>query len=331
MAEVIMPALGMAQDTGRLVQWLKQPGEAVTAGDLLFEVETDKSTMEVEAQATGFLTHVSAFDGDDVPVGQTIAMISDTAADSHAALTAAQPNPEVEVEAAPAPAPVAAAHRSPPETSGPSSGRILASPKARRLARQDGLDLGVLARAGHPQPYHVADLQTVREMPTGTPAGPKVVMVTLKQISARADRQSARAFMDWMHSDGAVTVTHTDMFASFAASALREATERGTVIVRVSAPDQDDRTLRNPDFKRLSAPVQQTDEAPDLVLHDLSDSFLITLRLGDPVLPTLSVGVDGDSYIITFEFGADHLSDAAAIAFVTGLARRLADPLHHLV
>ncbi|MGB8623626.1 MAG: lipoyl domain-containing protein, partial [Paracoccaceae bacterium] len=76
--EIIMPALGMAQDTGLLVNWLKQPGDAVKAGDALFEVETDKSTMEVEAPADGYLTDVSAAAGDDVPVGQVIARISDS-------------------------------------------------------------------------------------------------------------------------------------------------------------------------------------------------------------------------------------------------------------
>jgi pyruvate/2-oxoglutarate dehydrogenase complex dihydrolipoamide acyltransferase (E2) component len=54
MVDVIMPALGMAQDTGKLLQWLKQPGDSVAVGDQLFEVETDKSVMEVEASEAGF-------------------------------------------------------------------------------------------------------------------------------------------------------------------------------------------------------------------------------------------------------------------------------------
>ena len=58
--DVIMPALGMAQDTGRIVAWHKASGDAVAAGDVLFEVETDKATMEVEAQEPGYLTDVAA-------------------------------------------------------------------------------------------------------------------------------------------------------------------------------------------------------------------------------------------------------------------------------
>ena len=70
--EVIMPALGMAQDTGHIVAWHKAAGDAVVSGDVLFEVETDKATMEVEAQASGTLTRVTAGEGADVPVGAPI-------------------------------------------------------------------------------------------------------------------------------------------------------------------------------------------------------------------------------------------------------------------
>ena len=80
-----MPQLGMAQDAGRLVAWLKAPGDAVAKGEALFEVETDKATMEVEAQGDGFLTGVVAAEGDDVPVGQVIARISESADESEAA------------------------------------------------------------------------------------------------------------------------------------------------------------------------------------------------------------------------------------------------------
>ena len=73
--EIIMPALGMAQETGRLVAWLKNEGDAVKKGDPLMEVETDKSTMEVEAQHDGFLANVSAFENTDVPVGEVVALI----------------------------------------------------------------------------------------------------------------------------------------------------------------------------------------------------------------------------------------------------------------
>ena len=89
-----MPALGMAQETGVLVAWHKKPGEAVAEGEVLFEVETDKAVQEVEAQGSGFLTDVTAAEGDDVPVGQVIARISETAEGAGA-------GPEGGTEAAP--------------------------------------------------------------------------------------------------------------------------------------------------------------------------------------------------------------------------------------
>jgi pyruvate dehydrogenase E2 component (dihydrolipoyllysine-residue acetyltransferase) len=72
---VIMPALEMAQETGLLVSWLKRAGESVTKGEVLMEIETDKVTVEIEAPASGFLGGITAKEGDVIPVGQTIAWI----------------------------------------------------------------------------------------------------------------------------------------------------------------------------------------------------------------------------------------------------------------
>lgn len=70
-----MPALGMAQETGMLISWLKHEGETITQGEPLMEVETDKATVEIEASASGTLAGVSAQPGDNIPVGHTIAWI----------------------------------------------------------------------------------------------------------------------------------------------------------------------------------------------------------------------------------------------------------------
>jgi len=72
---VIMPALGMAQETGKVLRWLKAEGEEVTKGEPLMEVETDKVTVEIEAPADGLLAALRAPEGADVPVGQTVAVI----------------------------------------------------------------------------------------------------------------------------------------------------------------------------------------------------------------------------------------------------------------
>src|ERR1700730_17920952 len=73
--EVIMPALGMAQETGKLLRWIKNEGDAVTKGEPLMEIETDKVTVEIEAPADGALGGISAVEGEDVPVGRAVAYV----------------------------------------------------------------------------------------------------------------------------------------------------------------------------------------------------------------------------------------------------------------
>ena len=70
-----MPALGMNQETGRLLAWLKREGDPVDKGEPLMEIETDKATVEVESPAAGVLGRVSAQVGDEVPVGRPVAVI----------------------------------------------------------------------------------------------------------------------------------------------------------------------------------------------------------------------------------------------------------------
>ena len=72
---VVMPALEMAQETGKLISWFKKEGDSITKGEPLLEIETDKAVMEIEAPADGVLAGVKAQAGAEVPVGQTIAWI----------------------------------------------------------------------------------------------------------------------------------------------------------------------------------------------------------------------------------------------------------------
>src|SRR5436305_8606870 len=74
-ADVIMPALGMAQETGKVLRWLKADGDTVRKGEPLLEVETDKVTVEIESPADGTLAGVRAAEGVDVPVGEVIALV----------------------------------------------------------------------------------------------------------------------------------------------------------------------------------------------------------------------------------------------------------------
>ncbi len=138
---VIMPALEMAQDTGKVLHWLKSPGDKVSKGEPIVEIETDKATVEIEAPASGILRDVTARPGDVVPVGQTIALIF---APSEAGTASSPPGSApaalgISAGAVPSPpSPVAAsAALSPPAA----AAAIKASPLARTIAEQHGVDL----------------------------------------------------------------------------------------------------------------------------------------------------------------------------------------------
>ncbi|MDE0610747.1 MAG: 2-oxo acid dehydrogenase subunit E2 [Anaerolineaceae bacterium] len=124
MYRVVMPALEMAQETGTLLRWLKQEGEPVQRGEPLMEIETDKVTLEIEAGGSGVLAQVSAAPGDVVPVGQVIALLL------------------AEGEAAESVAPASSAALTPnPFPSRGADSQLAASPLARRLAAEHGVDL----------------------------------------------------------------------------------------------------------------------------------------------------------------------------------------------
>jgi pyruvate dehydrogenase E2 component (dihydrolipoamide acetyltransferase) len=134
-----MPALEMAQDSGKLVSWLKQEGEAVRKGEMLLEVETDKAVVEVEAAVDGILAGVTAKPGDVVHVGHTIAWLVQPGEAPPAA--ASRP-------AAVSSAPVASAAVAVPSVSVPVRSAARISPKARRLAQEKGVDISRLTGSG---------------------------------------------------------------------------------------------------------------------------------------------------------------------------------------
>src|SRR5437870_7400221 len=131
---VIMPALEMAQETGTVLRWIKSPGDRVRKGESIVEIETDKVTVEIEAPASGVLGDVSAQPGDVVPVGTTIALIFEPGSVTSTV-----------VAPAPAAAPASAAMASAAPAS--SARDVKASPLARKIAEQHGVDLTRLKTA----------------------------------------------------------------------------------------------------------------------------------------------------------------------------------------
>ena len=155
--DVIMPALGMNQDTGKLVAWHKREGDAVAKGEPLMEIETDKATVDVEAPASGTLRRVTAQVGDDVPVGRPVAVIllpGERVEDLPAASTSGA-TPPIPVSA---PAPTGPSAAAVVEAAPEPPTQVLASPKARREAAERGIDLRTVAGSGPAGAVKAGDL-----------------------------------------------------------------------------------------------------------------------------------------------------------------------------
>ncbi len=152
---ILMPALSPTMEKGNLTRWLKKEGDKIRSGDILAEIETDKATMEVEAVDEGVLAKIVVPDGTaDVPVNDIIGVIAGEGEDAGSvAALGASPQPsslaapiaasrqEEHVETASTPTPEAARN-------GQSGPRIFASPLARRIAKDSGLDLAALKGSG---------------------------------------------------------------------------------------------------------------------------------------------------------------------------------------
>ena len=140
---VVMPALELTQETGKLVSWRKKEGEAVAKGETLLEVETDKAVVEVEALADGFLAGVIAKEGDVIAVGRTIAWIvnkGESAPADEAPIAAAADSVTLTARATES--------ASPPADAANSGARIKISPKARRLASELHVNLNNVRGSG---------------------------------------------------------------------------------------------------------------------------------------------------------------------------------------
>ncbi|MBR4550705.1 MAG: 2-oxo acid dehydrogenase subunit E2 [Oscillospiraceae bacterium] len=139
---VVMPKLGLTMTEGTVSKWLKKVGDAVSEGEPLFEVETDKLTNTIEASASGVLRHLFVEEGVTVPVLEKVAVIAAADEDIAGLLGGAAPAPA----AAAAPAPAAAPAASPAEKK--AGGRVIASPAAKKLAKEKGIDLTLVTGTG---------------------------------------------------------------------------------------------------------------------------------------------------------------------------------------
>jgi len=195
---ILMPALSPTMTEGRLAKWMKKEGDEVKAGDVIAEIETDKATMEVEAVDEGRLQKILVQEGTDgVPVNAPIAVLLGEGEDPSAApppapkpaapakpsAPAAAPiaaEPSAAAPARPAQAAASAAPAAPPAPARPAKGdRLFASPLARRMAADAGLDLKAISGSGPHGRIVKADVETAKSrgpspQPAAVPAAAKV-------------------------------------------------------------------------------------------------------------------------------------------------------------
>jgi pyruvate dehydrogenase E2 component (dihydrolipoamide acetyltransferase) len=210
---IVMPALEMAQESGKLLAWRKKEGESVAKGEPLLEIETDKAVVEIESPADGILAGVKAREGDVIPVGQTIAWIvlpgENPPADAHPSATGRR----METKASPPSSPVAAKASGEPSASG-----VRISPKARRLAREHGIDLSRACGTGNEGEILADDvLALVASRATATDAA---APGTLETMSSVARLMAERTTQSW------TSVPHFFVVRDVDAGAVIEAREK---------------------------------------------------------------------------------------------------------
>jgi pyruvate dehydrogenase E2 component (dihydrolipoamide acetyltransferase) len=216
---VVMPALEMAQETGKLLAWRKKEGDHVRKGEPLLEIETDKAVVELEAPADGILAGIKAEAGADIPVGQTIAWIvapgesvpvgnPSTAPAARAGSQAKTETPQVATAA-----PSGAAQAT------PSNPKI--SPKARRLAKELGVDIATLRGSGLGGEILAADVQAGANAPAAVETTATVKKSGSIEVPSSLGRIMAeRTTQSW------TTVPHFFVTRDIDATALNQYRER---------------------------------------------------------------------------------------------------------
>jgi pyruvate dehydrogenase E2 component (dihydrolipoamide acetyltransferase) len=219
--EIKLPRLGQGMESGTLVRWLKQEGEQVEKGEPLYELDTDKVTQEVEADASGVLLKIAVQEG-EVPVGETIAVIGeqgedvpDTAGDGEAAEAddAETVDEEPQEEGSRAPARDEERERGKEASAEPAmtdqvaearepakvNGRIKASPLARRIAREKGIDLAELRGTGPEGRIVAEDVERALTAPAPAPpaAAAAPTEVEVEQLTSIRKTIARRLTQAW--------------------------------------------------------------------------------------------------------------------------------------
>ena len=198
---VLMPALSPTMEKGKLAKWLKKEGDKVKSGDILAEIETDKATMEVEAVDEGTLGKLLVAAGtEDVLVNTPIAVILGEGEKAGDAPAPAAPAPKPSAPAAAAaPAPAAPQPSAAPK---PEGARVFASPLARRIARQKGIDIAALLGSGPHGRIVLKDVETAKPAAAAPAAKPAATAIAVQPSDEQVLRLFAEGSYELVPHDG---------------------------------------------------------------------------------------------------------------------------------
>lgn len=197
--EIFMPALSSTMTEGKIVSWLKAPGDKVEKGETVVVVESDKADMDVESFYEGFLATIVVDAGNSAPVGSAIALLAETEAEIEAAkqqATQTTPSAPAATAAAttPTPEPVAAAATNGSSSAPTQNGRIVASPRARKLAKELKVELGAVVGSGPHGRIVAEDIEKAAgKTPTVKPAAKPAAPVAPAAVAAAPAPRAAAA------------------------------------------------------------------------------------------------------------------------------------------
>ncbi len=262
-SEIVMPRMGLTMDSGRMVNWLKQEGQAVKAGEPLFEIETDKTTVEVESLESGLLGKIIAKPGDELPVGAVIGYLTREGETLQALSLAASAGSIIPA--------VSASPLGTDSTSTIISAKVKASPAARRLAQKMGVglaDINGSGPGGRVVAWNVSDFVKSNTAEPGQTPG---------RISPVAQRVATDLGVDIIHVKGSGpggTVTRRDV------ELAAQKSEQAVAVAKTA--DEDVQLEPFTRIQRVMAErmVQSFSTAPHFYLHVEADARqMVALRL----------------------------------------------------
>lgn len=294
---ILMPALSPTMEEGNLAKWFVKEGDKVTSGDVLAEIETDKATMEVEAVDEGTVGKIVVPDGTEgVKVNALIAVLLEEGEDASAIDTSATaPSAAVAPEqATPSPAPSQATTAAAAAPTGPASGdRVIASPLARRIASQNGLDLAAITGTGPRGRVVKSDVEAAIAGGTGKASSGAVAPAKADASTAPAPSGMSEDAVLKLFEEGSYELIKHDGMRKTIAARLTES-KQTIPHFYVSLDCQLDALLKLRGELNKSAPVK--DDKPAFKIS-VNDMVIKALALGLRDVPDANVSWTADNMI----------------------------------